>query len=134
MHSHYILRGAILTHLPLTFESRDDQLEPDNGSQHLIDVVRWRVRNCPRRGPRRLMRFGQSSHMVTQLLWIVIEVDFAIRVNGKVIPSWYHFASLLLGRIPGRGDVCIRPKKYCERLNMRLRALPLWVRTRYMPM
>src|SRR5262249_5960822 len=42
-----VLRVAILAHLPLALESRDRKTEPDDASQHHIDVARGSVREHP---------------------------------------------------------------------------------------
>src|SRR5215831_13697405 len=61
-----VLRVAILAHLPLALESRNRKTEPDDASQHHIDVARGSVREHPWLSFVPLLLSGQLAHMAVQ--------------------------------------------------------------------
>src|SRR5262249_8396287 len=61
-----LLRVGILAHLPLALESRNRKTEPDDASQHHIDVARGSVREHPWLSFVPLLLSGQLAHMAVQ--------------------------------------------------------------------
>src|SRR5262245_52459609 len=111
-----VLRVAILAHLPLALESRDRKTEPDDASQHRIDVARRSIREHPWLSFVPLLLSGQLAHVAVQPVLVFHHFGTAIGMDDRIVPCRHDLPVQSLRRIPIGRDVTLGSLKDHQRL------------------
>src|SRR5262249_33040497 len=120
-----VLRGAILAHLPLALESRDRKTEPDDASQHHIDVARETVREHPCLSFVPLLLTGQLAHGAMPPTLVFHHFRAALRMYDTIGPRLHDVHVQSPRRIPIGRDVTLGSLKDHQRLVALSKILPV---------
>src|SRR5574343_1316481 len=98
----------VLADLPLSNQAFDDDLDADDGAEHLGDVVGGCVIDAPWKRQGGLVLGGQRVELGEQQVAVVDQSQFAIGMDCRVVPGRHDLAVLGLGGVAGRADIAVR--------------------------
>ncbi len=117
----------VLAELVLGLHRGDGQLHPHDRLELPRDELGRGILHPPRMQPCLLVPAGQPGHHLAQPVRVLVEGDGAGQVHLLVVPGRHHPAVLGRARVPGRGDVGLRPVHDGQGLGAGLGGAPLRV-------
>src|SRR5574343_851913 len=103
-----VLGRLVLADLPFADQALDDDLDANDGAEHLGDVVGRCVIDAPWMRQGGLVRGGQRVELGEQPVAVVDQSQFAIGMDCRVVPGRHDLAVLGLGGVAGGADIAVR--------------------------
>src|SRR5579862_1347917 len=123
-HSSSIRKRTVLAALELADDTRDGDLDADDGFEHRLNVVRGCIAHVPGLGASGLVDLRQRGHELQQPVRVLDETDVAADVDSGVVPGGHYLAVLALARVPGGRDIAVRAREDREHRSAILQLAP----------